>query len=55
MKVFISHAQTDAELAKRVAHVLTEAGFEVWDGTQILPGENWGEQLADALSECLLG
>ena len=51
MKVFISHASTDAKLAKRVAHVLREAGFKVWDDTQILPGDNWGTQLAEALQE----
>jgi len=51
MKVFISHASTDAKLAKRVAHVLREAGFQVWDETQILPGDNWGTQLAEALQE----
>ena len=51
MKVFISHASTDAKLAKRVAHVLREAGFKVWDETQILPGDNWGTQLAEALQE----
>ena len=50
MKVFISRASTDAKLAKRVADVLKEAGFEVWDDTQILPGENWGEKLAEALT-----
>ena len=51
MKVFISHASTDAKLAKRVAHVLREAGFQVWDETQILPGDNWGTQLSEALQE----
>ena len=51
MQVFISHASTDAKLAKRVAHVLQEAGFQVWDETQILPGDNWGTQLAEALQE----
>ena len=51
MKVFISHASTDSKLAKRVAHVLREAGFQVWDETQILPGDNWGTQLAEALQE----
>ena len=51
MKVFISHSSSDAKLAKRVAAVLKEAGFQVWDDTQILPGENWGEKLAEALQE----
>jgi len=51
MKVFISHASTDAKLASRVAHVLREAGFQVWDDTQIFPGDNWGAELAQALQE----
>jgi len=51
MKVFISHASSDAKLAKRLADVLREAGFQVWDETQILPGDNWGAKLAEALQE----
>ena len=51
MKVFISHASTDAKLTRRVADVLKEAGFQVWDYTQVLPGDNWGTQLAEALQE----
>lgn len=51
MKVFISHASTDAKLAKRVAKVLREAGFQVWDDTDVLPGDNWGAELAKALEE----
>ncbi|MFO1428701.1 MAG: toll/interleukin-1 receptor domain-containing protein [Candidatus Competibacteraceae bacterium] len=51
MQVFISHAATDAKLAKRIADVLREAGLQVWDDTQILPGDNWGVKLAEALQE----
>jgi hypothetical protein len=51
MQVFISHAATDAKLAKRIADVLREAGLQVWDDTQILPGDNWGAKLAEALQE----
>ncbi|MBM3224479.1 MAG: toll/interleukin-1 receptor domain-containing protein [Candidatus Tectomicrobia bacterium] len=51
MKVFISHSSTDEKLAQRIAHVLRDAGFQVWDATQILPGDNWGIQLAKALQE----
>lgn len=51
MKVFISHASTDAKLARRIADVLRAAGFQVWDETQILPGDNWGAKLAEALQE----
>jgi hypothetical protein len=45
MQVFISHAAPDAKLAKRIAAVLREAGLQVWDDTQILPGDNWGRSL----------
>ena len=51
MKVFISHAFTEAKLAKRVADSLKEDGFQVWDTGEILPGENWGNNLAQALQE----
>src|SRR5713226_783679 len=52
VKVFISHAAADAELARRVGSVLREAGFQVWDyADEILPGENWGQKLGEALQE----
>ncbi|MBC1193912.1 toll/interleukin-1 receptor domain-containing protein [Microcystis aeruginosa BLCCF158] len=51
MKVFISHAFTEAQLAKRVADSLREDGFQVWDPAEILPGENWANNLAKALQE----
>jgi hypothetical protein len=51
MKVFVSHASTDAILARRVSKTLREAGFQVWDDTLMVPGENWGEKLAEALKE----
>lgn len=49
MKVFISHAYQDKDLAKRVAESLRESGFQVWDESQVLPGDIIAEQLADAL------
>jgi len=51
MKVFISHAFTESQLAKRVADSLREDGFQVWDPAEILPGENWANNLAKALQE----
>ena len=51
MKVFISHATTDGKLAKRVADVLRESGFQVWDEKSIYPGDNWGAALGEALEE----
>lgn len=52
MKVFISHAQKDAALAQKLSSVLREAGLDVWGGMEeILPGENWAERVAKALTE----
>jgi hypothetical protein len=51
MKVFISHAFADKDLAQQVADVLRASGFQVWDESQVLPGDNWGEKLAEALQD----
>jgi hypothetical protein len=49
MQVFISHAARDADLAARIAVQLRGCGLEVWDESRILPGDNWGLKLAEAL------
>jgi len=49
MQVFISHAAGDADLAERIADQLRDCGLEVWDESRILPGDNWGLKLAEAL------
>jgi hypothetical protein len=51
MKVFISYAFADQDLARRVADALKSSGFQVWDLSQVLPGDNWGELLGKALQE----
>lgn len=51
MNVYISHAAADRILAGRVADVLKKAGFQVWDESQLLPGDNWGEKLGHALQD----
>jgi len=49
MQVFISHAASDADLAERIADRLGDCGLDVWDSSRILPGDNWGLKLAEAL------
>lgn len=52
MKVFISHATEDAELAKKVATAVREAGLDVFDFyTEVLPGDNLYAKLSTALEE----
>ena len=51
MKVFISHASQDDELARKIAEVLRAGGLEVWDDQNILPGDNWAGQIAQALDQ----
>jgi hypothetical protein len=49
MNVFISYSGADAALANRIRETLRISGFHVWDGQQVLPGENWHAQAAEAL------
>lgn len=49
-KVFFSYARSDQEPARKVAHQLRQAGFQVWDpDEEILPGANWTAELKTAL------
>ena len=52
MQVFISYAETDEPVAKKVAAGLEKEGLKVWyDRREILPGQNWAESVAKALKE----
>jgi len=50
MKVFISHSHESQALAKQISDALRRVGLEVWDDTQILPGDNWAQEIARALA-----
>lgn len=53
MKVFLSHSQRDAGLARRIAGGLRREGLAVWLAEEeILPGDNWAERVSQALKEC---
>lgn len=52
MKVFISHSSKDEALASKVVSSLERAGLEVWyDKREIMPGDNWGDKIAEGLRE----
>ncbi|MGE0887417.1 MAG: toll/interleukin-1 receptor domain-containing protein [Blastocatellales bacterium] len=52
MKVFISYANANRELAKKVSESLKQSGFIVWDSEEeVLPGDNWAEKIAQGLEE----
>jgi hypothetical protein len=51
MRIFISYAQRDQELADRLAEVLRRNNFQVWDETLLLPGESWAQSLEQALQD----
>ncbi|HEY0050497.1 MAG TPA: toll/interleukin-1 receptor domain-containing protein [Pyrinomonadaceae bacterium] len=50
MKVFLSYAHKDIDLAKKIEAVLEGEGLQVWNAeTEILPGDNFAEKISDAL------
>ncbi|MBI5383829.1 MAG: toll/interleukin-1 receptor domain-containing protein [Verrucomicrobia bacterium] len=53
MKIFISYAEGDAAVARRLVEGLRREGLDVWyDRDEIFPGDNWAEVAAGALKEC---
>jgi hypothetical protein len=52
MKVFLSHAAKDHELARKLREALARGGFDVWlEEDQVLPGENWAKKIGRALDD----
>jgi hypothetical protein len=50
MKVFISHAASDGDFARRLAALLSKAGLEVWSAEEKLAlGDNWALEIGQAL------
>jgi hypothetical protein len=50
MNVFISYAQADEEVAKKVGEGLRRAGLHVWDvRREMLPGDLWSDTVSKAL------
>lgn len=52
MKVFISHAETDAAAALRLAAALREVGLDPFVAEdEMYPGDNWAEVIGRGLAE----
>ncbi len=52
MKVFISYADTDREVAQRVTQSLKADGLSVWsDEDEVFPGDNWAAKVAQGVEE----
>src|SRR5207245_11714939 len=52
MRVFLSYADSDMELAKGLASQLSKQGYEVWHPYQnLFPGDNWSLKIGEALKE----
>ena len=50
MRVYITHAAKDRELAAVLATQLSQAGFAVWNPAEdIAPGDNWAKKMGEAL------
>src|SRR6266446_4448135 len=51
MQVFISYADPDESIAKRVADGLEKENFKVWYDAELLPGQDWASAVSKALRE----
>jgi hypothetical protein len=52
MKVFLSYAQKDTELARKLSERLVTGGFQVWNPeAEINPGDNWAKKVGQALED----
>ena len=52
-KVFISHASTNRDLARRVAALLRRNGIDYWFSREhIIRGSDWYRAIGDALETC---
>ncbi len=49
MQVFISHADAEDVIARRVASEMRKYGFYVRDPESVLPGDNWATAVGTAL------
>ena len=52
MKVFISYAHADQDVARRVTQSLRKNGLSVWSSEEeIVPGDNWAAKMAQGIEE----
>jgi TIR domain len=53
MRIFVSHASSDASLAAELVQELEREGLSVrFPSESILPGDNWSLERGNALQEC---
>ena len=52
MKLFMSYASSDKDVAAKLAAKLEEAGYEVWSPDHhLFPGDNWPLKIGEALQQ----
>lgn len=52
--IFISYAHADSEMVYKEISLLNEMGYHVWYDEGITPGNDWTDEVADALLRCSL-
>lgn len=50
--IFVSYAHLDADRVFAEIRRFNEAGFNVWYDEGIAPGNEWSDEIAEALSNC---
>jgi len=52
MQLFISYAREDIEDVRDTVEILAAGGHAVWFDEQLLPGQDWKQELARAIERC---
>ncbi|MBM4036318.1 MAG: toll/interleukin-1 receptor domain-containing protein [Planctomycetes bacterium] len=51
MRVFLSYADKDSDVAAKIAARLTAEGFKVWWNIEVFPSDNWALETGKALEQ----
>lgn len=51
MRIFISYARADKQIAESVVQILNDGGHSPWYDNKIIPGQDWQKQLLNSIEK----
>ncbi len=52
MKLFMSYAHENIDAVRELVNILRAANYTVWFDEQLLPGQDWKQELGNAIMQC---